>query len=111
MAAGETRSSGPAELPAVRGHDSLILKLLQASWLEWLGLIVAVGVAVWLIFRIRAWFRDGEDPAADDHGMLMQITELRRQGGLSDEEFRSIKGRLVRRIDETTRPQDKHTTA
>ena len=89
-------------------RQSLFLKLMQASLWEWIGIIVLTALAAWLIFRIRAWFRGGEDPAADDHGMLMQISELRRQGDLSEEEYRSIKGRLVQRIDATTRTQDKH---
>ena len=93
------------------GHDSLFLKLLEASLLEWIALIAAVAFAAWLIFRIRARFRGGDDPAAADHGMLMQISELRRRGDLSEEEYRSIKGRLVERLDRTMRSQDKHTTA
>jgi hypothetical protein len=88
----------------------LFLKLLQASLLEWIGLIAAIAFAVWLIFRIRARFRGGDDPEAVDHGMLMQISELRRRGDLSEEEYRSIKGRLVERIEETSRSQDKRTT-
>ena len=99
-----------AEAARVRGQHSLVLRLFEASLLEWVALIAAIALAVWLIFRIRARFRGGDDPAAVDHGMLMQISELRRRGDLSEEEYRSIKGRLVERIEETTRSQDKRTT-
>lgn len=83
----------------MNGRQEQLWRILDASALEIIGLTVLFAVAVWLIFRIRAWFLDGEDPAATDHFMLSQIAELKREGGLSDEEYRSIKGRLVNRID------------
>jgi hypothetical protein len=64
-----------------------------------LAFFAAIVFAVWLIFRIRSRYRGHEDPAADEQRMLMQLRDLRRQGDLSDDEYRSIKGRLAKRLD------------
>ena len=85
----------------------LFLRFLNASLLEWSVLIVLIAVAAWSIFRIRAWYRDGEDPAASDNEMLSQLRDLHQQGDLSDEEYRSIKGRLVQRMNDSPRERDK----
>lgn len=42
--------------------------------------------------------RDGEDNAAAEQMMLTQYTEMHRDGDLSEEEYRSIKGRLLERL-------------
>jgi hypothetical protein len=65
--------------------------------------LLCLGTAAWLIFRIRARFRDREDSAEDAQQMLLQLGELRREGGLSQEEYRSIKGRLTQRLDDSAR--------
>jgi hypothetical protein len=70
------------------------LNLFQATTWSWVALFVVLAGAVWLVLRIRARFRDREDPAVEHRRMLMQMGDLHREGGLSDEEFRSIKGRL-----------------
>jgi hypothetical protein len=68
-----------------------------------LGLLALVlFAAAWVVLRLRTRYRGGDDPAADAHAMLTQIGELRRQGGLSEEEYRSIKGRLTRRLEPPT---------
>jgi hypothetical protein len=64
-------------------------------------LAVALFAAAWLVLRVRARYRGGDDRAAEAHRMLTQIGELRRQGGLTEAEYRSIKSRLTGRIDET----------
>lgn len=78
-------------------------EVFQASWHWWLALFAIVAVGAWLLFRIRARFRDSEDPAEDTHRLLMQAGEMHRQGGLSEEEFRSIKSRLIEPLDHPTR--------
>lgn len=70
---------------------------------ELLALFAAIFVGAMLIVWIRSRYRDREDPAADDHQMLAQVGELHREGDLSEEEYRSIKHRLVERIDRFTR--------
>ena len=84
--------------------ESLLWKLLDASWYEWLALVAtffSVVVLIWLVIRVKTWYREDEDPAAQDHEMLVQFRDLHRQGDLSEEEFRSIKGRLIDRIDDS----------
>lgn len=76
-------------------RQSPLWKVLDASLAEWTILIVCVGVLVWLVVRVRSWFREDEDPTASAHEMLLQFRDLRRQGDLSEEEYRSIKNRLV----------------
>ena len=56
--------------------------------------LVILGL-LWLTFLVKAWFRD-DDAHADRPGdLLMEMRELHREGGLSEEEFRLIKSRLV----------------
>lgn len=83
-----------------------VWQFFQAAALPWLGLAVLILVAVWAAVRIRSWYRDHDDGAEAAHRMLTQFGDLHRQGALSDEEYRSIKGRLVERIDDGTRRQD-----
>lgn len=89
--------------------DQNVWKIFEASIWPWLGLVASLGVAVWLAFRIRAWYRDHEDPAEPVHEMLTQFGDLHRRGALSDEEYRSIKSRLVERIDDPARRRDNAT--
>jgi len=79
-------------------EQTLLWKLLSASFLEWIGLIVAFGVLVGLIVLIRTRLREDTDAAGDDHQLLTSISDLHRDGDLSEEEYRSIKGRLIRRL-------------
>src|SRR3990172_5856220 len=60
--------------------------------------LLSLALAAWLIYQIRARFRDRADSAAEERQMLSQWGELHREGGLSQEEFRSIKGRLTQRV-------------
>jgi hypothetical protein len=80
-----------------------LTRLFLASWVAWLGLFLLLAGAAWLIIRIRAQFREREDPAEEGHQMLMQMGELHRQGGLSDEEYRSIKSQLSGPLDHSLR--------
>lgn len=70
------------------------------------GLAVVLAISVWLIVRIRARYWGLEDPTAAETEMLLQLGELRREGQLTEEEYRSIKGRLVARIGESLREQE-----
>lgn len=89
-----------------RGLRDLLLELRGVTWLG-LGLVAAIAVAAWVIVRLRARYRDNEDPAGSDQGMLLHVGELHRQGHLSEEEYRSIKGRLVRRLDGSLRAHER----
>ena len=60
--------------------------------------VTAIAVLAIAIHLIRAWLRENDGPAASDHELLGEYLEMNRQGELSDEEFRIIKGRLAARI-------------
>jgi hypothetical protein len=60
------------------------------------GTIIAAAVAVWLIFQVRARFREDSGRADDKLEMLTQFRELHQQGELTEDEYRLIKGRLAR---------------
>lgn len=86
----------------------MVVRILQATLLEWLILLVAVTLLLWGIVRIRVWFREDEDPAARPHEMLAQFRELQRQGDLTEEEFRLIKGRIIKQDSEAAGKKTDH---
>jgi len=74
--------------------SELIQPAMPSRW-EWLAIGVGLAVLVWLTFRVKAWFHDDDastDPAVD---LLVDLQELRREGGLSEEEFRLINTQLI----------------
>jgi len=79
-------------------ENSLLWKLLNRSLWELIGLGLAILVMVWLIMQIRSWLTGDDDPADGDHELLMSIRDLKREGDLTDDEYRSIKSRLVNRL-------------
>ena len=67
---------------------------------QWTIAMIVVGVfavclGIWSIFQLRAWFREDSGRADDNLKMLTQFRDLHRQGGLSEDEYRLIKSRLV----------------
>jgi len=80
------------------GELDFLWDKLNLTVFDLAGLIVLVTVGVWLIVRVREWLHSRDDPAAADHTMLIQMNDLHRAGNLSDQEFRSINGRLIERI-------------
>ena len=89
-----------------RGWQALVWRFLDRSILQWILLILLISILTWLIFRVRSWFREDEDRAAEDHEMLLQFRDLRRQGDLSEAEYRSIKGQFLRQADKRLRSDD-----
>ena len=87
-------------------QETLLWKVLDASALQWIGLFVALVLLVGLIVRIRAWFREETDAAADDHQLLTSVSEMHREGDLTEDEYRSIKGRLVRKLGDHLRAEE-----
>jgi hypothetical protein len=53
-----------------------------------------IAVAVWAVARFRASLRDDADPAAAESHLLRHVRDLRERGDVSEEEYRSLKGRL-----------------
>jgi hypothetical protein len=62
---------------------------------QWIALAVSVAAAIWLIFRIRAYFRENAEDSDQTLEMLTQFRDLHQEGGLSDDEFRLIRSRLA----------------
>lgn len=56
---------------------------------------VLVGIVVLIAMKLRSWYRKDSDDAGDRDRMLLQFHELKRQGGLTEDEYRSIRGRLA----------------
>ena len=67
----------------------------MASW-QWIVFILSIAAAVWLIFRVRAYFREDAEDSDQTLEMLTQFRDLHQEGGLSDDEFRLIRSRLIR---------------
>jgi hypothetical protein len=85
-----------------RQKDSLLWKLLDASPKEWgwfFGGLVGLTVVLWAFSKFISWMRDDEDATATEQLMLTEIGDLHRGGDLTEEEYRSIKGRLLERLD------------
>ena len=62
---------------------------------HWGLVVVAVSVAVWLIIRLKSFFREDADDTDQTLEMLTQFRDLHQEGGLSDDEFRLIRSRLA----------------
>ena len=76
-------------------------KLLHLPDIGWLPFLAAAGclvVLIWAIVRLIANVNEDVDPAEADREMLQAINDLRREGDLTEVEFRSIKGQLVARL-------------
>ncbi len=57
--------------------------------------VFAVCLGLWSLFQLRAWFREDAGHADDNLKLLTQFRDLHREGGLSEDEYRLIKSRLV----------------
>jgi uncharacterized membrane protein len=75
-----------------------MLNWSAGSWLLFLIALITLIVLVWMIVRLVARVNEDTDPATEDREMLLAMLDLHRQGDLSTEEFRSIKGQLVGRM-------------
>ena len=64
-----------------------------------------------MIARLTTTVTDDIDPAETDRQMLTAVNELHSQGELSEEEYRSIKGRLVTRLSNKPPPSDSEGSA
>lgn len=69
------------------------------------ALVLVIGIGLWVVSWIRSRLADDEDSATEAHRLLSQIADLKEQGDLTEEEYRSIKGRLVERIDDSMSAQ------
>lgn len=69
----------------------------QSTFFPTMAVLLGILVVLLLIgFWIRARFqRNGPENATDPEELLVLYEEMRRQGDLTDEEFRSIKNRIL----------------
>ncbi|MCA9039309.1 MAG: hypothetical protein KDA65_03070 [Planctomycetaceae bacterium] len=88
------------KLEIVFGVKNPLAELLNQSWLLYTGLIVAVCFLIWVIIQVRTRLRDDADHNADPWQLLQQMQDLHRQGDLTEEEYRSIKGQLLSKNEE-----------
>ena len=75
-----------------------LLHLPDVSWWQFLAAAACLVVLIWAIVRLLARVNDDVDPAEADKEMLQAINDLWREGDLTEDEFRSIKGQLVTRL-------------
>jgi hypothetical protein len=72
------------------------------------AIVVLVGAVLW----IRSWLRENEDSTVSPHELLFQYREMLREGQLSDEEFRLIKGELSEQMGlPSSAPNEKNQNA
>lgn len=79
-------------------------KLLQLPDVSWVPLLIGaafVVVVVWAIVRLVSRVNEDVDPAEADREMLQALNDLRREGDLTEDEFRSIKGQITGRLQVT----------
>ena len=69
--------------------------VLKEAGTSYAATILSIGILIWIGFWMRSWYQDDSGPAEDAHDLLLQFKELKRQGDLTDDEYRSIKGRLA----------------
>jgi hypothetical protein len=75
-----------------------LLQLPNVSWWQFLFASACLVVAVWGILRLVSRVNEDVDPAEADREMLQRLNELRREGDLTEDEFRSIKSQIVGRL-------------
>jgi hypothetical protein len=76
------------------------------SWVTFSAVLIVLIVFIGVVARLVTRVTEDSDPAETDRQMLTAINDLHRKGDLSQEEFRSIKGQLVDRLqkDRTSYP-------
>ncbi|WP_339732515.1 hypothetical protein [uncultured Gimesia sp.] len=77
------------------GRQKLFKELFEGHVLQWILAVLVVSFLIWLVVWIVGCFRENEDRHVDASELLLQFSEMRREGDLTDDEFRSIRKRLV----------------
>lgn len=86
-------------IDARRTNDWLdLLQLPNFTWWQFLFAAACLIVLIWSIVRFVSRVHEDVDPAESDQEMLKAISELRRQGDLTEDEYRSIKGQILARM-------------
>ena len=84
---------------AKRTDDWLdLLQLPDFTWWQFLFAAACLVFLIWQIARFISRVHEDVDPAESDQEMLNAISELRREGDLTEDEYRSIKRQLMGRM-------------
>ena len=75
--------------------QKLFKELFDGHAVEWCLAVLLIIFLIWVIVWIVGRFRENEDRHVDARELLLQFAEMQREGDLTDDEFRSIKKRLV----------------
>ncbi|MCA9035992.1 MAG: hypothetical protein KDA91_12730 [Planctomycetaceae bacterium] len=81
------------------------------SWIHFAIALLGLVVLIWAIVRLVARVNEDTDPAEAEHDMLLVLAELRREGDLTQEEFRSIKSRLDQKKDGSVQSKTRTASA
>ena len=79
----------------VGGSEERFWHLLTEGAGHYATTIVSVGVLVATAFWLRSWFQDDSDPTGEPLDLLLHFKELKRQGDLTEDEYRSISVHLT----------------
>ncbi len=60
--------------------------------------VLLLFLLAWLVWKLRAWWREDANDAETDHEILARYREMNLRGELSDEEYRSIKSQMAIRL-------------
>lgn len=71
------------------------MRLLHLSVATWIVLVVVLLVMAGVLYWLRLRFLEDAGPAAEGGEMLSLARNLHLEGDLTEEEYRSIKGRLL----------------
>ena len=95
---------------AKRTDDWLdLLQLPDFTWWQFLFAAACLVFLIWQIARFISRVHEDVDPAESDQEMLNAISELRREGDLTEDEYRSIKRQLMGRMSSGFSTQPKET--
>ena len=86
-----------------------LLHLLDFNRWQFLFAAVCLVVLIWSIVRFISRVHEDVDPAETDQDMLNAISELRREGDLTEDEYRSIKSQLMGRMSNSFQNKQKPT--
>lgn len=91
-----------------RIDKSTLWKIFNATYFQVIIFFVVLALCIWLILWIKSILQKDENLAVNDQLILNQMAELYRQGDLSEEEFRSIKGRVSESLKASFLPEKKN---
>ncbi len=87
-----------------------LLQLPDFTWPHFLIAAACLVVVIWSIVRLISRVHEDVDPAETDQDMLSAISELRAEGDLTEDEYRSIKSQLMGRMKSALPGKQKETS-